>query len=68
MADRGLNLRDLITKKKATLYIPSFAKGKQLSTKACTRTRQIASLRIHVERAIQRMKKFSYYRGSFLLV
>jgi len=29
-----------------------------LSTKACSKTRRIASLRIHVERAIQRMKKF----------
>ncbi|XP_068739182.1 uncharacterized protein [Montipora capricornis] len=58
MADRGFNLSDLISKKKATLNIPSFAKGKQLSTKAWTRTRRIAFLRIHVERAIQRMNKF----------
>ena len=58
MADRGFNLRDLVTKRNATLNIPPFAKGKQLSTKACTKTRRIASLRIHVERAIQRMKKF----------
>ncbi|KAK2550373.1 hypothetical protein P5673_028886 [Acropora cervicornis] len=63
MADRAFNLRDLITKKKATLNIPPFAKGKQLSTKACTRTRRIASLRIHVERAIQRMKKFRLLQG-----
>ena len=58
MADRGFNLRDLVTKKNATLNIPSFAKGKQLSTKACTKARRIASLRSHVERAIQRMIKF----------
>ena len=63
MADRGFNLRDLITKKKATLNIPPFAKGKQLSTKSCTRTRRIASLRIHVERAIQRMRKFRLLQG-----
>ena len=50
MADRTFNLRDLVTKRNATLNIPPFAKGKPLSTKA--------SLRIHVERAIQRMKKF----------
>ena len=58
MADRGFNLRDPVTKRNATLNISPFAKGKQLSTKACTKTRQIASLRIHVERAIQRMKTF----------
>ena len=56
-ADQGFNLRDLITKKKATFNRLPFARGKQLSTKSCTRTRRIASLRIHVERAIQRMKK-----------
>ena len=44
-------------------YIPPFAKGKQLSTKACTRTRWIASIRIHVERGIQRMKKFWLLQG-----
>ena len=58
IADRGFNLRDLVTKRNATLNISPFAKGKQLSTKAYTKTRQIASLRIHVERAIQRMKTF----------
>ena len=63
MADRGFNLRDLITKKKPTLNIPPFAKGEQLSTKACTRTRRIASLRIHVERAIQKMKTFRLLQG-----
>ena len=58
MAHWGFNLRDLVIKRNATLNIPQFAKGKPLSTKACTKTRRIASLRIHVERAIQRMKKF----------
>ena len=58
MADRAFNLRDLVTKRNATLNIPPFAKGKPLSTKACTKTRRIASLIFHVERAIQRMKKF----------
>ena len=58
MADPGFNLRDLVTKRNATLNIPPFAKGKPLSTKACTKTRRITSLSIHVERAIQRMKKF----------
>ena len=58
MADRTFNLRDLVTKRNATLNIPAFAKGKPLSTKACTKRRRVASLRIHVERAIQKMKKF----------
>ena len=52
MADRRFNLKDLVTKRNATLNIPPFAKGKQLSTKACTKTRKIASLRIHVDGGI----------------
>ena len=32
MADRGFNLRDLVTKRNAILNIPQFAKGKPLST------------------------------------
>ncbi|CAH3154832.1 unnamed protein product, partial [Pocillopora meandrina] len=63
MADRGFNIRDMVTKKKATLNIPPFAKGKSLSTKACTKTRRIAAVRIHVERAIQRLKCFRILRG-----
>jgi len=62
MADRGSNLRDLVTKRNATLIIPPSAKGKQLSAKACTETRRIASLIIHVQRAIQ-MKKTRLLQG-----
>jgi len=64
MADWGFNL----SKRNATLNIPPFAKGEQLSTKACTETRRIASLRIHVEKSIQRKKKFTLLKGSSPLV
>lgn len=45
MADRGFNTRDLVTKKRATLNIPPFAKGKTLSAKAVTKTRRIDIIR-----------------------
>ena len=62
--DRGFNIRDLVTKKRATLNIPPFAKGKTFSTKAVTKTRRIAAaVRIHVERAIQRLKCFKILNG-----
>ncbi|XP_077981440.1 uncharacterized protein LOC144436508 [Glandiceps talaboti] len=51
MADRGFVIRDLLALRGATLNIPPFAHGKQLSTAAVTKTRRIASARIHVERA-----------------
>ena len=63
MADRGFNIRDMVTKKKATLNIPPSAKGKSLSTKACTETRRIAAVRIRVEREIQRLECFRILRG-----
>ena len=65
MADRGFNITDLVTKRRATLNIPPFSKGKQLSTKACTQTRRIAAVRIHVERAIQRLKDFKTLHKVF---
>ncbi|KAK3088806.1 hypothetical protein FSP39_023942 [Pinctada imbricata] len=64
MADRGFTIRDLLTERKAYLTIPPFTrkckwgKGRYLSVKEIRKTRQIANLRIHVERAIQRLKTF----------
>lgn len=64
MADRGFTIRDLLTKRKATLNIPPFTrkctwgKKKRLNVNEIKQTRNIAKLRIHVERAIQRLKLF----------
>ena len=63
MADRGFNIRDLDTKRRATLNITPFSRGKQLSPKACTQTRHIAAVQIHVEKAIQRLKGFKILQG-----
>ena len=63
MADRGFLIRDLAARRYATLNIPPFAMGKQLSGRAVTKTRRIASARIHVERAIGRLKTFKLLQG-----
>lgn len=63
MADRGFLIRDLLAKWSATLNIPPYSLGKQLSSKAVTKTRRIASARIHVERAIGRLKTFKLLQG-----
>lgn len=63
MADRGFNIRHLLLPKKATLNIPAFTHGKVLSSKALKRSRSIARVRIHVERAIGRMKTFKILSG-----
>ena len=53
LADRGFNIAEVIALHNATLHIPAFTKGKpQLSNLEVTSTRQLASVRIHVERVI----------------
>ena len=60
MADRGFLIEDEVKKRGAQLVIPSFltANRAQLTAKMVTQTRRIARARIHVERAIQRIKLF----------
>ena len=58
MADRGFDIQDLLAKKKVTLFIPPKrqSKSEQFSKEDCFETMRIANLRIHVERAIRRIK------------
>ena len=64
MADRGFNIRDLLTSKNATLNMPPFTRRapngnkKKLNVDEIKQTRNIAKLRIHVERAVERLKNF----------
>ena len=64
MADRGFTIGDLLLLLKAKLNIPAFSHGKALSEKAVKKSRNIASVRIHVERAIGRLKTFGILRGT----
>ena len=54
MADRGF-----VTKRRATLSIPPFSTVSKFPQRPCTQTRRIAAVRIHFERAIQRLKGFN---------
>ncbi|CAG2187310.1 unnamed protein product [Mytilus edulis] len=59
MADRGFTIDDLLFPLRVKLNIPAFTKCKpQLSNEDLTTTRRIARVRIHVERAIRRLKVF----------
>jgi len=52
MADRGFNITDELLMKRAQIVIPPGARGKeQMSGKDVQKTKKIANLRIHVERA-----------------
>jgi len=60
MADKGFEIQDLIVKKKASLNIPPFMRCKdQLDPDEEDETREIAAVRIHVERAIERIKNYN---------
>jgi len=59
MADKGFDIAYDVLLRGAKLNIPPFLKDqKQLSKKNVILTHQIASLRIHVERAIGRIKQY----------
>lgn len=59
MADRGFTIEDLVEPMGVQLIIPSFLHGRdQLSEEEIVLTQQIAAERIHVERAIQRLKTY----------
>lgn len=68
MDDRGFTIKEELAKKKVTLNLPPFMEGRgQLPTAEVQTGRTIASLRIHVERAIGRMKLFKILTGVFPL-
>ena len=60
LTDRGFLIAKELANRNATLIIPDFTKGKsQLSAKEVDTTRKIAHVRIHVKRAIERLKNFN---------
>ena len=66
MADRGFTVRDQLQTIDVELNIPPFLEGRgQLPAEEVQQVRSIASLRIHVERAIGRMKNFTILKGVF---
>lgn len=59
MADRGFTISEELCFRRVKLNIPAFMKGRdQLSEQEVIDTRRIASDRIHVERAIMRIKSY----------
>ena len=59
MADRGFTVRNLLEEKGVSLNIPPFMENRQqLPAEEVQLGRKIASLRIHVERAIGRIKNY----------
>ena len=58
MADRGFNIEDILSEKDITINIPPFlGERQQLSKREVEQTHGVAGVRIHVERAIGRVKQ-----------
>ena len=66
MADKGFDIEDEMPQG-VNLNIPPFLKDQQLSVQAENETRKIAAVRVHVERAIQRIKCFRILKNVFPL-
>ena len=66
MADRGFTIESMLQERGNNLVIPSFlgTDRSQLSASEVTRTSRIAKARIHVERAIERVKEFRILQGE----
>ena len=60
MADKGFDIQHLLAPIRVHLNIPPFRRGKRMFTPdAVMKTKKIAAVRLHVERAINRIKEFS---------
>ena len=65
MADRGFTIKDMLDDIGVKLNIPPFMEGrKQLPASEVSEGRKIASVRIHVERAIGRIKSFQILKHT----
>ena len=68
MADRGFTIKESLSRLNIELNLPPFMEGRgQLPPEEMQQGRSIASLRIHVERAIGRMKQYNMLAGVFPL-
>ena len=69
MAHRGFEIQDLLSSKKVYLNIPPFMRSKdQLNPDEEDETRKIASVRIHVERAIERVKTLTFLNRYYQIL
>lgn len=66
MADKGFDIADDLAEIGMSLNIPPYKRGQdQFSTEDVHQTRSIAAHRIHVERAIRKVKVFKIFAGRF---
>ena len=68
MTDRGFQITEELIMKYCTLSVPPGARIKsQMTNLEVRKTKKIANLRIHVERAINRIKSYRILKSVLLL-
>ena len=68
LADRGFLIKGEMLQRGAELVVPPAGKGfEQMSSDDVKKTKKIANVRIHVERAIERIKRFRFLRNQIML-
>ena len=68
MADKGFISRDLLAVKKCNLIIPPFLNYEdQFPEEKTEQTKQMAMVRIHVERAIRRVKEYHIFDSPIFM-
>ncbi|PFX26455.1 hypothetical protein AWC38_SpisGene8869 [Stylophora pistillata] len=68
MADKGFDIEDLLSSKQVSLNLPPFLQNQtQFSAQDVLETKTIAKVRIHVERAIRRIKEFHIFDSDISL-
>ena len=69
LADKGFEIHDLMALRGASLYIPPkrFSANDQFTQSQCFEIMSIANVRIHVERAIKRIKAWHIFSQVLVL-
>ena len=63
MADKGFNIQDLLALHNTVLIAPPMMHKNNVSARASTATRRVATSRVHIERMIRQLKLFNFLRG-----
>ena len=63
MADKGFQIQDILPLGVSLNIPPCLGGNSQMTAEDVVRTQQIASVRIHVERAINKIKNFRIWEG-----
>ena len=56
MADKGFNIQDILARQETVLIAPPIMRKNNVSARASTATRRVATARVHIERMIRRLK------------